>query len=181
MNQDIFLRQLSVSDGYDIFQMLQRIGKTEHAFSNPVNGMTFDEYRAWLQQQDDWARGKGLPDGYVAQTIFWFMDGAVAVGIGKIRHALTERSREFGGNIGYAIDPLYRGKGYGSQFFAKLLLQAERMGICDRLVTVEKYNFASKKIVEKNGGDLLGENASRWFFTFPTNGKITKKEISGES
>ena len=48
----IHLRQLSISDGDVFYNMLQHIEKIENAFTNPVNGMSFDEYLLWLKQQD---------------------------------------------------------------------------------------------------------------------------------
>lgn len=160
----LFLRQLSINDGKAFYYMLQNIEKEENAFTNPVNGMSFDEYLLWLKQQDDWSKGENLPDGYVAQTIFWLMDGETPVGIGKIRHALTESSRNFGGNIGYAISSKNRGLGYGTAIVKELFKQADRMGIKEKILTVEKYNYASKKAIENNKGTLFDENDHRWYF-----------------
>jgi len=33
-------------------------------------------------------------------------------------------------------------------------------------LTVEKYNYASKKVIENNGGILYDENEFRWYFEF---------------
>ena len=161
-----YLKQLSVSDGMDIYKMLQHISAVENEFKNPVKEMTYDEYKQWLKQQDDWSRGENLPDGYVGQTCFWLFDNGVPVGFGKIRHSLTEQSKQIGGNIGYAISSDYRGKGYGSILLKKLLESADNMNIDEKLLTVEKYNYASKRVIEKNGGKLIKENEYRWFFEF---------------
>lgn len=160
----VFLRQLSPNDGKAFYNMLQHIEREENAFTNPVNGMSFDEYLLWLKQQDDWSKGDNLPKGYVAQTIFWLMDGETPVGIGKIRHVLTESSRIFGGNIGYAISSQHRGLGYGTTIVKELFKQADKMGIKERILTVEKYNYASKRVIENNKGTLFDENEFRWYF-----------------
>ena len=102
----IQLRQLSLNDGRNIYEMLQRIGRCENEFNNTANGLSFDEFSLWLKEQDSWSQGENLPDGFVPQTVFWLFDDDVPVGIGKIRHSLTEQSRSAGGNIGYATDPL---------------------------------------------------------------------------
>lgn len=159
-------RKLSIFDGEDVFQMLQYIGENENAFSNPVHGMSFDCYKQWLVQQYDWSIEKNLPGGYVGQTIYWLYDNDTPVGIGKIRHALTEHSRTIGGNIGYAISNKYRGKGYGTIILKMLLEKAKEMNIKEKLLTVEKSNPTSKRVIEKNGGKLIGENEERWFFSF---------------
>lgn len=161
-----FLRQLSPADGESFFAMLQHIGFEENAFTNPVCGMSYDKYQEWLQQQDDWSKGEGLPSGYVRQTVFWLMDGETPIGIGKIRHSLTESSRAFGGNIGYAISSEFRGRGYGSILLRELLRKADEMGVEEKVLTVEKYNYASKKVIENNGGRLYNENELRWYFEF---------------
>lgn len=160
------LRQLSPNDGVECYNLLQRIGKEENAFTNPVNGMTFEDYTVWLKQQDDWSREINLPNGYVGQTCYWFMVDGIPVGIGKIRHALTEHSREKGGNIGYAISDKYRGKGYGTIILKLLLDKTKEMNVKEKLLTVEKTNPASKRVIEKNGGKLIDENEERWFFSF---------------
>lgn len=162
----MIIKQLSPFDGYEYYDMLQHIGREENAFKNPVNGMSFQEYQNWLNQQDEWSRGENLPVGYVGQTIFWLLNGDIPVGIGKIRHALTDSSRKTGGNIGYAISSKYRGNGYGSILLKLLIEKATEMNISEKLLTVEKFNYVSKHVIEKNGGRLVDENISWWFFEF---------------
>lgn len=163
---DIYIRELSIEDGKDIYLMLQRIGANENEFKNTANGLSYDKYRLWLIEQNAWSRGEMLPDGYVPQSIFWLFDADVPVGMGKIRHALNEQSRSFGGNIGYAIDPLQRGKGYGTLLLQKLLEQADIIGINEKLLSVERYNLASRRVIEKCGGKLISECTERFFFSF---------------
>ena len=97
------LKKLTVDDNEDVYNLLQSIDTNENEFKNPVNGMTYDQYKMWLIQQNDWSNDLNLPDGYVGQTIFWLYDSEKPIGMGKIRHKLTDSSREAGGNIGYAI------------------------------------------------------------------------------
>lgn len=163
------LKQLSINDGMDIYEMLQRIGAEENAFHNDVNGMTFEEYKQWLVKQESWAKGDSLPEGYVRQWTYWLYDNNMPVGYGKLREKLTDSSREFGGNIGYAIDSERRGKGYGSLLFSSLLDKARELGIKEIMSTVEKNNIASKIIQEKCGGVLIKENEDRWYFSFDSN------------
>ena len=161
-----YLRQLSVTDGFDVYNLLQHIGEEENAFKNPVKNMSYDEFKQWLVQQDAWSRNESLPDGYVGQTCFWLMVNNVPVAFGKIRHNLTAASRTQGGNIGYAVSSEYRGKGYGTKILNLLIQKAEEMNIQEKLLSVEKYNMASKRVIEKNGGRLVSENQYRWFFSF---------------
>jgi len=160
----IKLVELSTENDRDIYEMLQRIGPSENAFRNDVNGMSFQEYKDWLKLQAAWAQGEQLPDGYVKQWTYWLYDGDTPVGYGKLRERTTEQSLRFGGNLGMAIDPLARGKGYGNMIVQKLMEQAAVNGIKEIFSTVEKFNYPSKKIHEKMGFQLLKEDDVRWYF-----------------
>ena len=160
------LRELSVLDGEDVYQLLQTIGNNENAFTNPVFGRSYIFFRQWLGQQYDWSLNRNLPEGYVGQAIYWLYADDHPVGIGKIRYALTEQSRQIGGNIGYAISNKCRGMGYGTVLLKMLLQKAKDINLKELLLTVEKVNPSSKRVIEKNGGRLIDENEERWFFTF---------------
>ena len=160
------LKQLSINDGQEIYEMLRGIRKVENSFTNPVCGMSYDEFQKWLVIQDEWSKNKNIPEGFVGQTIHWLIDNDIPIGIGKIRHRLTEHSRKNGGNIGYAISEKYRGKGFGTKILELLLVQAQNMKIEEIMLTVDKYNYASKKVIEKNGGKLFDENEKKWYFKF---------------
>ncbi len=165
------LRELSLEDGKDIYEMLQRISPDENRFKNEANGMTYEEFKQWLIKQNNWAKGENLPAGYVKQWTFWLYDKDIPIGYGKLRERVTEQSRQFGGNIGFAIDPLHRGKGYGNILFEQLLDAAKKKKIDEIFSTVEKFNYPSKKVHEKCGGKLADENEERWFFSFDINEK----------
>ena len=160
------LKQLSINDGLDVFNMLQDIGAYENEFNNEVNGMSYEEYRQWLKKQNSWSNGDELPEGYVRQWTFWLYDENKPVGYGKLRERVTEESKQRGGNIGFAISSQFRGKGYGDILFGMLLEKAKEMKIDDIFSTVEKYNYPSKHIHEKHGGKLVEESEKRWFFVF---------------
>lgn len=160
------LASLSPTDGIDVFQMLQTIGKGENDFKNDVYGMTYEQYKDWLMVQFDIANGKKLPDGYVPQSIYWLYINGKPAGIGKIRWGLTTSSREVGGNLGYAIAESYRGNGYGTILF-NTLVNIAKAGHCDEiLATVNKDNYASKCVMEKCDGRLIRENDLRWYYSF---------------
>ena len=161
----IYLRQLSPLDGENCFNLLKNIGLHENDFTNPVHDMSFDEFKIWLKQQDAWSREEQLPEGYVGQTCFWLMADNVIVGLGKIRHGLTDYSRKEGGNIGIAIDPNQRGKGLATKFISLLLTKAQEMNIGEVLITVKKYNYPSKVAFEKNDCIVFKETDGWWYLT----------------
>lgn len=160
-----FVQKLSPIDGKECYDLLQRIGGMENDFTNPMHGKSYEEYKEWLVQQDAWSREEQLPKGFIGQTCFWLMVDNVIVGLGKIRHGLTARSREEGGNIGIAIDPCQRGKGYGTIFLHLLIEKAKEMKIGEIWITVKKYNYPSKKALEKNGCFVFKETENWWYLT----------------
>ena len=162
--EKIFLKQLTPNDGYDCYQLLQRIGEKENDFTNPVHNMNYDEYKKWLIEQDNWSKGRELPQGYVPQHCFWLIVDDTPVGFGKIRTGLTEKSRLEGGNLGYAISPDCRGKGYGTKLLEFLIKKAKELNLEKPLVTVKKYNYPSKKVAENNGGVLINETGGWWYY-----------------
>ena len=168
-NNEFYLKQLTIEDSKDCYELLKHIGKSENDFTNPVSEMSFNEYKKWLKQQDEWSRGEGLPEGYVPQVCFWLMVDKTPVGFGKIRLGLTPRSRIEGGNIGYAIDSRFRGKGYGTKLLELLIAKAKELSLQEVLLTVKLDNYASCKVAERNGGVILQETDSWRYYTIKGN------------
>lgn len=158
------LRPLSACDGEDIYEMLQEIPADENGYVNGVHGMSYEEYKSWLIREEANAKKTGIEDGWkVPQSTYWLYADGKPVGQGKVRHFLTDALREAGGNIGYAVRPSERGKGYGTILLRKLMLEAANMGICRALVTVHNGNEASVRVALKNGGELEKVNETRHY------------------
>lgn len=146
------LRQLSLSDGQEIYNLLQKIPAEENGFLNGCNGKDFGAYKPWLQRQMNMSHGIGLEDWMVPSTTYWlFVDGN-PVGMGKIRHYLTDKLRVEGGHVGYAVCPSERGKGYGKLLVKCLIQEAKKLNISQLLITVRNHNVASIKAAISNGG-----------------------------
>ena len=165
MKNTVCLKPLSPDDGQDCFQLLKNIGEKENDFTNPVHHMSYDEYKQWLIEQDNWSKGGELPEGYVPQHCYWLYVDGTPVGFGKIRLGLTPQSRIEGGNIGYAIGDSYRGHGYGTILVELLLGRAKELGVKEILITVKKCNYASKCVSEKNGAFLVKETENWWYLS----------------
>lgn len=165
----IELRQLSLNDGRDIFDMLQDIGFGENGFMNSGYGIKYEEFPAYLQRNYNMAKGIDLKLGLVPQTIYWLMIDGKPVGVGKLRDYLTDALRVIGGHIGYTIAPAERGKGYGKMMLAELLKEANRKDIEDVLLTCNEDNIASRKVIEGNGGILedIYEGKCRYWISNP--------------
>ncbi len=124
---ELTIRKLTVDDAEDIYNMLQEIPADENGFINSAHGKTYDEYKLWLEKAYAASLQEGIIDGWkVPETIFWLFEDDIPVGFGKIRHFLTEKLLEAGGNIGYSICPAARKKGFGKRFVADSLKKAEK-------------------------------------------------------
>jgi len=149
------LKPLSVSNGRDVYDMLQEIPASENGYANSLHGKTFEEYRAALVRMEAAARETKIIDGWkVPQSTYWLYVDGYPVGQGRIRHFLTDALREAGGHIGYAIRPGMRGRGYGKILLSKLIGEARRIGIDRALVTVHNDNTPSVRTALSCGGSI---------------------------
>ena len=113
-----------------------------------------NDFDAFVRTLNERTEGKGLPEGYVPDSIFWLVEGDEFIGDVRIRHRLNEHLLNVGGHIGYYICEAKRGKGYGKKILELALSEAKRLGLDKVLLTCDETNIASRKIIEKNGGIL---------------------------
>lgn len=173
MGMGIELVQLSINDGYDVYDMLQQIPQSENGYINNVNGMTFGEFKEWLVRDNSLSQCKELIDGWkVPSSTYWLYINGKPVGVGKIRHFLTDKLREEGGHIGYAICPSERKKGYGTILLKKLLAEANKIGIDKVLLTIQNKNEYSLKVALANGGVIEKRNDIRYYIWIKVNNHI---------
>lgn len=162
----LYLQPVSLTDGRAFYDMLQRI-PPENGFINSAYQMDYAEFPAWLEKKVHMSQGIGLEDWQVASSTYWLMDTGVPMGMGNLRHRLTDVLRERGGHIGYAVASNQTGKGYGKALLRLMLEEARRMGITeDILVTVYPGNTASRRVAEACGGQLRRETEERVYYWF---------------
>lgn len=149
------LKALSADDGQDVYEMLQELPREENGFVNSANGLSFREYKTWLAYGRESAMQKGIVDGWrVPRSAYWLYADGRPVGIGMIRHFLTEALRREGGTIGYAVRPSERGKGFGKALLSALLEKCRELSIDRALVTVHEDNVPSLRTALSCGGVL---------------------------
>lgn len=110
-----------------------------------------ENFNEYLKDLQNYSKGIDLPKGEVITSTFWLIDNNEIVGIVRVRHEDVWTD----GNIGYDISPCYRKKGYGTQILKFALVQADKIGIKEAIVTCNTDNMYSKKIIEKNNGKLI--------------------------
>ena len=116
------------------------------------DNLAFRNFRAYVRYLTSQASGKNLPMGYVPSHVFWLVNDNEYLGEINIRHELNDNLRLVGGHIGYKIRPSVRNRGYGSLILKLGLKEAKKIGLKKVLLTCDKTNIGSKKIIEKNGG-----------------------------
>ena len=108
------------------------------------------------------------PDGYVPDTVLWWVDGTEFLGRLGIRHWLTESLARVGGHIGYSVAPAARRRGHATAMLAAALPVTLALGIDPALVTCDVDNVASRRVIERNGGQLDGCEDGTLRFWVPT-------------
>lgn len=79
------------------------------------------------------------------------------VGIIDLRKKLTDFLLNYGGNIGYTVIQDERRKGYATEMLRHLLTKCKAFDMQKVLLTCDKENIASAKIIIANGGVLENE------------------------
>lgn len=151
---DIELRQLSLNDGMNIFEMIKEIGPGENGFGNGGYEMDYSEFPRYLERKIEISKGIKLESSHVPQTIYWLIIDDKPVGMGKLRLYLNENLKKIGGQTGYSIRLTEREKSYGNIILRELLKKAKEKGIFEVLLTCNEDNIPSRKVIESNGGQL---------------------------
>ena len=122
-------------------------GEPERFYREPEG-----EFAAFVEQLAREARGEGLPEWAVPQTVFWAVRGGRLVGVLKLRHRLNPALERYGGHIGYFVRPSARGQGVATRMLALALSEARALGLTRVLLTCDLDNLASARVMMKNGG-----------------------------
>ena len=147
---------------FDAFQEMSEDYRRAHEtrYQNP-DRWTKGTFAIYLQQLQDQSVGKNLPPGKSAQTTYWLMqDAKTIVGVVRLRLELNDVLRNEGGNIGYDVPPSKRRQGFGTELLKQTILKAMELGLKKCLITCNKDNVASRKVIESNGGILASEGYS---------------------
>ena len=138
-------------EAYDLSQIKIEEGlikSHDSIFSNPYKYDIIQKFKDNLDLTK-------LPKGYVPAYHFIFVDDDKFIGEIHIRIYLTDKLLQYGGHIGYGINPLYWHQGYGTKMLKMALEQYKDLIEEDKiLITCDDDNIASAKIIEANGGIL---------------------------
>ncbi|HEV3090324.1 MAG TPA: GNAT family N-acetyltransferase [Candidatus Cybelea sp.] len=103
-----------------------------------------------------------LPDGTLVARLpgfrRWIWDGEFAGSIGlRWQPGTSELPPTCPGHIGYSVVPWKEGRGYATAALALILPEARLRGLKYVEITTGVANRASQRVIEKNGGVLIGQ------------------------
>jgi predicted acetyltransferase len=138
-------------------------------YKSEINGTggldRYDDYDEWLIKVEKEFNSKDIPEGKVPASTYFFvrtLDNKI-VGMINIRHKLNEFLFNEGGHIGYSIRPTERKKRYATLMLKLALQKCRELNINKVLITCDKINIASAKVIQNNNGILENEFYSEIF------------------
>lgn len=169
----LFLKAANFGDLEKEYAFVREIPLDENGFGNEWHGCSFRTFRTEaLPKMLRFSRGEDLPEGFVPETFLFLWDGDTIVGQFRLRHYLCESLRTGGGHIGYYIGKAYRGRGYGTEGL-RLTLEIARNIVPEEefYLRLNRDNIASLRVMQKNGGYLVGEDDEKYYVRIHNPGK----------
>ena len=121
-----------------------------------------DAFLAEMTDRQPVGRLVTLPDGSQHPRIpsikRWMWDDGLCGSINfRWQHGTPELPPRILGHIGYSTVPWKLGNGYAKEALRLILIEARSEGLPYVELTTDPNNFASQRVIEANGGQLLGE------------------------
>jgi len=88
----------------------------------------------------------------VPTTIFWYVSGEYYLGTLVVRHQLTPELAEAGGHVGYHVVAPWQRQGHATRMLAEGLEQCRQLGLGRVLLTCDRENEPSRRVILANGG-----------------------------
>ena len=138
-------------------------------YNSEINGTggldRYDDYDEWLLKIEKDLDLPNIPKEKVPANTYFVVresDNKI-IGMVNIRHKLNEFLLNEGGHIGYSIRPTERKKGYGTIMLKLALQKCRELNLNRVLITCDKINIASAKVIQNNNGILENEIFSETF------------------
>lgn len=116
------------------------------------------DFQTYIRRLQEESLGIDIPENWVPASTYFLVDETHKIfGAVNIRHRLTDNLMIEGGHVGYGIRPSVRNQGYGTKILKMALDILREMNVEDVLVTCDKDNIGSAKVIQNNGGKLDSE------------------------
>ena len=151
---NLYLKEPSIEDKIEVLKMCEEFlnSEDEHLFEGAgrIGNLLDVSYEDWLKMcEKDKTIETTNPEMANATTYILVDNNNHVYGTSQLRHTLKGPLFNIGGNIGYAIRPSERRKGYATIQLRLLLEKARELGIEKALVTCRENNDGSRKTIEK--------------------------------
>ena len=122
-------------------------------------------YEEWLNKVMADIDIANIEPGRVPALTYFYVrqEDEKVVGMINIRLALNAFLRKEGGHIGYCIRPMERGRGYATGMLKEALDFCASIGLTDLILTCDRSNPASARVIRHCGGRLEAEFYSETF------------------
>ena len=169
-SQKIHLRQPEASDREQVMAYREEFLAIDSRMDGTCALNEYDDFDAWLANVRAYSAPETTPAGKVPATQYLALDeNEHLVGMVNLRHCLNDYLLEFGGHIGYSVRPADRKNGYAIQMLKLALDEAKALGLDRVRIACDRYNIASAKTIQANGGVLDGERYD------PQDGALTQR------
>jgi predicted acetyltransferase len=163
------VRERREDERYAGLTIIGHVGDFEGEFFPLESLVDTDTFVRFCQRLRDLANSETwLPEGIVASTYLWWVDGDQYLGRLSIRHRLTPWLQEYGGHIGYVVRPSARRRGHATAMLLAALPFAHGLGIDPVLVTCDDTNYPSRAVIERAGGVLEDRRGNKLRYWIPT-------------
>lgn len=157
-SQKIHLRQPEAFDREQVMAYRKEFLAIDSRMDGTCALNEYNDFDAWLANVRRYSSPETTPAGKVPSTQYLALDeNEHLVGMVNLRHCLNDYLLEFGGHIGYSVRPADRKNGYAIQMLKLALDEAKALGIDRVRIACDRYNIASAKTIQANGGVLDGE------------------------
>ncbi|MCR4334350.1 MAG: GNAT family N-acetyltransferase [Patescibacteria group bacterium] len=115
-----------------------------------------DNFDIYLSQFTT-SNNEPVAKGIVPFSEYWLINEEKYVGTVQIRHEASGRFDNIKSHIYFHIIPSRRRQGYGNKILSLGLKKSRILGLNKVMITCDKKNVASRKIIENNNGILINE------------------------
>lgn len=123
-------------------------------FAKILDGYTFEQVLEHCLNLENEEYAKKLGKAQMKTLLLIRKEDDKVVGALNIRWNLPEKSKQFGGNIGYGIRPTERRKGYNKINLYLGLIEAKKLGLDKVKLVCDANNLGSVRTIESLGGTL---------------------------